>query len=135
MPADRRGLLSEARVVVLDSHPLGLASKARGNPDRDACAAWLDAIELAGVLVVAPAIADYEVRRELLRTGARAGIPRLDRLIRGMIYAPITTPAIHWPPHIGPNSGVPGSARPARSPSTRTVSSRPRRRWCAATAT
>src|SRR3954447_3592413 len=95
MSAVRPGLLSMARIVVLDSHPLGLASKARGNPDRDACAAWLDAIELAGVLVVAPAIADYEVRRELLRTGARAGILRLDRLIRGMIYAPITTPTIH----------------------------------------
>lgn len=83
-----------ARIVVLDAGPLGLASKAEGKPDADRCVAWIAALDAAGVLIVAPEIADYEVRRELLRTGATAGIVRLDDLESGMVYDPITTPAM-----------------------------------------
>jgi predicted nucleic acid-binding protein len=83
-----------ARIVVLDSWPLGLASAARGKSERDRCRAWIEDLDLAGVLVVAPEIADFEVRRELLRTGARAGIRRLESLLRDLLYAPITTPAM-----------------------------------------
>jgi predicted nucleic acid-binding protein len=83
-----------SRIVVLDAGPLGLASQARGKPEADRCRAWLDALDLAGVLVVAPEIADFEVRRELLRARATAGLRRLDRLIGKVIYAPITTPAM-----------------------------------------
>jgi predicted nucleic acid-binding protein len=83
-----------ARVVVLDAGPLGLASKPRGKPDGDACRAWLRTLDAAGVRLVVPEIADYEVRRELLRSGATAGIARLDRLASGLEYDPITTPAM-----------------------------------------
>jgi predicted nucleic acid-binding protein len=83
-----------ARIVVLDAGPLGLASQARGKPDADRCRVWIDALEAAGVRVVAPEIADYEVRRELLRAGATAGVRRLDRLIGSLDYAPITTAAM-----------------------------------------
>jgi predicted nucleic acid-binding protein len=41
-----------------------------------------------------PEIADYEVRRELLRAQKRAGIARLDRLKTRIGYAPITTEAM-----------------------------------------
>lgn len=90
-----------ARIVVLDSYPLGLISKPPGKPDADRCTAWFRGLIWAGVLVVAPEIADYEVRRELLRVGATAGLRRLDLLMRDLIYAPITTPAMraaagHW---------------------------------------
>lgn len=83
-----------ARIVVLDAGPLGLASKPRGKPDADRCRAWIRTLDAAGVRVVIPEIADYEVRRELLRSGATAGVARLDLLESALDYDPITTPAI-----------------------------------------
>jgi hypothetical protein len=44
-----------------------------------------------GVEVVIPEIADYEVRRELLRAGKEKGLGRLDALKTLLGYAPITT--------------------------------------------
>jgi predicted nucleic acid-binding protein len=86
--------LTVARIVVLDSRPLGLASDAKGKPEPDRCRAWIDNLSWSGVLVIVPEIVDFEVRRELLRTGATAGIRRLDRLIASLIYAPLTTAAM-----------------------------------------
>jgi hypothetical protein len=84
-----------ARIVMLDAGPLGLASKRPGSkPIVDQCLAWLRTLDAGGALVVAPEIADYEVRRELIRAGITAGITRLDALETGLIYDPITTPAM-----------------------------------------
>lgn len=44
--------------------------------------------------MVVPEIADYEVRRELLRANKKAGIARLDALARLASYQPITTAAM-----------------------------------------
>ena len=41
--------------------------------------------------VFVPEIADYEVRRELLRIGATTGLRRLDQVKATLDYAPITT--------------------------------------------
>lgn len=107
-----------ARIVVLDAGPLGLASKPRGKGDADRCRAWVRALEAAGVRVVIPEIADYELRRELVRCGATAGIARLDELERppALDYVPITTPAMRraaefWS-HVRRN-GVPTADRHA----------------------
>jgi predicted nucleic acid-binding protein len=86
--------LTVARIVVLDTGPLGLASQPRGKPDRDRCRNWLHDLDRAGVRVVAPEIADYEVRRELLRVRATAGLRRLDLLIGALDFDPITSPAM-----------------------------------------
>jgi hypothetical protein len=43
---------------------------------------------------VIPEIADYEVRRELLRAGKERGLGRLDALKSMLGYAPITTPVM-----------------------------------------
>ena len=83
-----------ARIIVLDAGPLGLASKARGKPDADRCRAWILALGVAGARVVAPEIADYEVRRELIRARKTTGLARLDRLEAGLTYDPITTAAM-----------------------------------------
>jgi predicted nucleic acid-binding protein len=84
-----------ARIVMLDSGPLGLASNARGRPNVDACRAWIRSLAANRARIVVPEIADYEVRRELLRVGATAGIRRLDQLEANLVYDPITTPAMH----------------------------------------
>jgi predicted nucleic acid-binding protein len=83
-----------ARYVFLESGPLGLASNARGKPDVDRCRTWLQALESQGVRIVIPEIADYEVRRELIRVGATAGITRLDRLLARFPLLILDRPAL-----------------------------------------
>ena len=83
-----------ARIIVLDAGPLGLASQAPGIVRADNCRRLIRDLDAASISVVAPEIADYEVRRELLRLGATAGLRRLDRLVSALFYDPITTPAM-----------------------------------------
>jgi predicted nucleic acid-binding protein len=59
-----------------------------------ACARWLQSLLAAGVDILVPEIADYEVRRELLRAGKSQGLARLDALILATNYLPITTAAM-----------------------------------------
>ena len=47
-----------------------------------------------GATVMVPAIADYEVRRELIRTRRTAGIARLDAFIEQVGLLPITMSAM-----------------------------------------
>jgi predicted nucleic acid-binding protein len=77
-----------ARVILLDAGPLSMAAHPRKNPD---VKAWLQGLLRAGVSVAVPEIADYEVRRELLRAGKTAGLARLDTLKITLRYLPITT--------------------------------------------
>ena len=81
-----------ARIILLDSTPLGLLCRRRGHVPGDSCQRWLDSIKLAGIIVVIPEIADYEVRRELIRLGALTLLGRLDNLAADSDYDPITTP-------------------------------------------
>ena len=67
-----------ARYVVLDTGPLGLATKPPDRPDASVCLGWVDRLILAGWVVVVPEIADYELRRQLLLNGNLAGVRRLD---------------------------------------------------------
>jgi hypothetical protein len=83
-----------AKLVFLDSEPLGLASKRAGKADADACRAWLYTLEAAGIIVMVPEIVDYEVRRELIRSGATAGLHRLDALIRRLTLLRLDRPAL-----------------------------------------
>jgi predicted nucleic acid-binding protein len=83
-----------AKLVVLDSEPLGLASKPAGKADADDCRTWLSMLELAGTVILVPEIVDYEVRRELVRTGATAGVRRLDALIGRFTLVPLDRPAL-----------------------------------------
>jgi hypothetical protein len=78
-------------IVLLDAGPLGMITNPRSSPESEACKNWLSSLAYDGVEVVIPEIADYEVRRELLRAGKDRGLGRLDAL-KGMLgYAPITT--------------------------------------------
>ena len=82
------------QVVLLDAGPLGLVSNPGYSPQNHACAQWLQAILSAGVRVVIPEIADYEIRRELLRPGKTRGIAKLDALANLLEYLPISTRAM-----------------------------------------
>lgn len=55
------------------------------------CNRWLESLLMAGNGVIVPEIADYEVRRELLRAGRVVGVRALDRLKQTLDYLPLTT--------------------------------------------
>ena len=78
-------------IVLLDAGPLGMITNPKSSPENEACKNWLASLAYNGVEVVIPEIADYEVRRELLRAGKDRGLGRLNALKAMLGYAPITT--------------------------------------------
>lgn len=79
------------RVVFLDTGPLGLISNPRGTPEAVRCRQWVKDLSAAGIRVMVPEIADYEVRRELIRAGKLPGLRRLDQVDALLDFAPITS--------------------------------------------
>jgi len=77
------------RSVFLDSTPLWLACKPPKMAGAEACRDWLASLEKAGARIVVPEIVDYEVRRELIRSGATAGLDRLERLVERFFLLPL----------------------------------------------
>jgi predicted nucleic acid-binding protein len=76
-------------IVLLDTGPLGILVHPRVSQE---CQDWLeDILLLKKYRVVLPEIADYELRRELLRLDNLARIKRLDRLKQRLEYLPLTT--------------------------------------------
>ncbi len=69
-----------ARLVLLDSGPLGLACSRPGVPPVDRCHAWLAALESVGVDMLIPSVCDDEVRRERVRVQATSKLRNLDGL-------------------------------------------------------
>ena len=67
-----------ARLIVLDSGPLGMIVRAPSKPHIVRCLTWLKTIQATGAVVVIRDIAHYEVRRELLRIRAVGSLRRLD---------------------------------------------------------
>lgn len=65
------------KALMLDSGPLARVSHPRANQE---ITTWLNELLRAGVAVIVPEIADYEVRRELLRADKSKGIERLNQL-------------------------------------------------------
>jgi len=78
-------------IVLLDAGPLGMITNPRGSFESDECNSWLRRLLARSVQVLVPEIADYEVRRELLRAGKASGIGRLDSLKRTIGYLPLNT--------------------------------------------
>ena len=77
--------------VLLDAGPLGMISNPRATASNLECYQWMESLVVSGVQVVIPEIADYEIRRELLRAGKTQGIARLDTLKNTLGYFPLTT--------------------------------------------
>ncbi len=84
-----------SKIIVLDSTPLGLISNPRSSPQGDACNEWMREQLLNGTQVAISEIADYEVRRELLRAGRTRSVAKLDGLKQTLNYLPLTTPTMH----------------------------------------
>jgi predicted nucleic acid-binding protein len=78
-------------VVMLDAGPLGMVSHPRASAD---IVEWLARLVATGVQVVIPEVADYEVRRELLRADRRRGIERLNQLRLSLGFVPINSEAM-----------------------------------------
>ena len=79
------------RAIILDSGPLGLAANPKSSPENDACNRWIEQHLENGVRVCVPEIADYEVRRELLRAGLHDSVTALDAFINTLDYLPLNT--------------------------------------------
>ena len=79
--------------VILDSGPMGMATNPKQTPANFACQQLVRALLDADIRVIVPEIADYEVRRELIRANKSAGLARLELFIstRGSDYLPIST--------------------------------------------
>ena len=114
--------------IVLDATPLGLLCHPRNPPHVAACRQWLATLTAAGRRVIIPEVADYEVRRELIRVNSQRALANLDQLHAQLEYLPLPTLAMRLAADLwaqARNAGVPtaGAGR-----STATSSWRPRRR-------
>ena len=77
-----------AEAIALDAGVLSQVTHPRPHP---ALTNWFQKILQTNVTVFIPEIADYEVRRELLRAGKATGVARLDQLKSALAYLPVTT--------------------------------------------
>ena len=79
-------------VIVLDTGPVGMITNPNASVTNRECYQWMESLVQQGAQVWVPEIADYEVRRELLRANKARGIARLDLLKNSIGYLPLTTP-------------------------------------------
>jgi len=79
------------RTIVLDSSPLSLLCHPNPNPHAIDCQNWATSLQLAGHRIIVAEIADYEVRRELIRARRDRAIRLLDGLHRQFEYRPLST--------------------------------------------
>lgn len=89
-------ILSVLTAIVLDEKPLSLLTMRPGNSQGDPCKAWMLNLEAAGHRFYVPEIADYELRRELIRTNKTDSLARLDAFLTAEPdrYRPLTTPDV-----------------------------------------
>jgi predicted nucleic acid-binding protein len=77
--------------VLLDTGPLGLVTHPKAATKNSKAAQWLLGLLSDGVDVLIPGIADYELRRELLRAGKTRSVAVLDQYKARLGYVPLTT--------------------------------------------
>lgn len=80
--------------MLLDTGPLGLVSHPKAATKNQKAARWLRSLLSDGVDVLIPELADYELRRELLRAGKTRSVAVLDRYKATLGYVPLTTEAM-----------------------------------------
>jgi predicted nucleic acid-binding protein len=80
-----------AAAIALDSNTLGLLVHPKADGEPEACRAWLAEIKRSGWQILVPEIADYELRRELIRINSQGALARLDFLKEQNRYLILTT--------------------------------------------
>jgi hypothetical protein len=80
------------KAVLLDTGPLGMVTHPDDGPDERRCLEWATNLRRKGVLMVVPEIADYELRRELIRLSS-SGIANLEAIIKEYHFLPLNTEA------------------------------------------
>lgn len=81
-------------IILLDAGPLGMITNSISSKDARESNRKLALLIRKNIEVRIPEIADYEVRRELLRADKPEGIQRLDGLRYLLAYVPLTTPTM-----------------------------------------
>ncbi len=80
------------KLILLDTNILGMVTNPKSSSQIcQECKNWLDDLPLKGYKIALPEIADYEIRRELIRANKTSGIQRLNQLKSILTYLPITT--------------------------------------------
>jgi len=69
-----------SEVVLFDAGLLGLLSNPNNSSEAVACRRWTVDLQNAGRTLIVPEIADYEVRRELIRANLHPSVVLLDLL-------------------------------------------------------
>src|SRR6185369_3595109 len=64
--------------ILLDTSPLGTVTKQKGRSDAEECREWVRVCRRRGHQVLVPAVAYYEVARELERQNNYHGLQRLE---------------------------------------------------------
>ena len=82
------------KLILLDAGPLGLLANPHQSPAADACNQWMQQRLQAGTVALISEVADYEVRRELIRAGRTASLRKLDSLQQRFTFLPITSPTM-----------------------------------------
>ena len=82
-------------VVVLDTGVLGMLTNAKASESTRECLEWFARLIEDEARFVVPEIADYEIRRELIRAGLHESLGRLNLLESEIEYAPLTTSVMH----------------------------------------
>jgi len=99
--------------VLLDAGPLGMISNPKATAANIECYEWMEAMIVSGAQVFVPEIADYEVRRELLRASKFQGIARLDLIKNTIGYLPAAQASLVWFPQCYVRGPVNRGVRPA----------------------
>lgn len=84
-----------SHIIVLDSGPLGALANSQATPTSQAAHQWMIDRLAGGDIVVIPDIADYEVRRELVRARLHLSVRQLNTLQNILHTIPISSEQLH----------------------------------------
>ena len=82
------------KIILLDSAPLSEICDPVPSPRVVAISLWASSQLAAGNQICVPEVIDYELRRELVRSGKKNSIQELDAIKNRFTYIPINTQAM-----------------------------------------